>query len=159
MALTKRSLPVFVYLARILVSAVWWAWLADTDDRQVPGLVLQVQAGAHPAVVAGDSAAVVKLPLVERVLLAERLGYDSAWTWEMNGADAASPLAYLAALTKRIRLGTAVMPLAARTPANCAMVAGTIDALAGHADVNSTDCCTLRGTRPRGISTNPNFGK
>jgi F420-dependent oxidoreductase-like protein len=42
-----------------------------------------------------------------------------------------SPLAYLAALTKRIRLGTGVIQLAARSAANAAMSAGTIDALAG----------------------------
>ena len=42
-----------------------------------------------------------------------------------------SPLAYIAAFTKRIRLGTGVAQLAARTPANLAMTAQTIDALAG----------------------------
>jgi len=78
----------------------------------------------------GYSGADLKLP-VEKVLLAERLGYDSVWTAEAYGSDAVSPLAYLAALTKRIRLGTAVMQLAARTPAAAAMAAGTVDALAG----------------------------
>jgi F420-dependent oxidoreductase-like protein len=68
---------------------------------------------------------------VARVQLAERLGYDSVWTAEAYGSDALTPLAYLAAVTKRIRLGTGIMQLAARTPAAAAMAMGTIDALAG----------------------------
>lgn len=47
------------------------------------------------------------------------------------GSDALSPLAYLAAKTDRIRLGTGIIQLAARTPANTAMTIATIDALAG----------------------------
>src|SRR5439155_782835 len=50
---------------------------------------------------------------------------------EAYGSDAITPLAYLAALTKRIRLGTGIMQLAARPPASAAMAAGTVDALAG----------------------------
>lgn len=68
---------------------------------------------------------------VARVQRAEALGYDSVWTAEAYGSDAFSPLAYLAAVTKRIRLGTGIIQLAARTPANAAMTAATIDALAG----------------------------
>ena len=68
---------------------------------------------------------------VEKVQLAERLGYDTVWTAEAYGSDALSPLAYLAAKTERIRLGTAVIQLAGRTPANAAMTIATIDALAG----------------------------
>jgi F420-dependent oxidoreductase-like protein len=68
---------------------------------------------------------------VERVLLAERLGFDSVWTAEAYGSDAITPLAYLAALTRRIRLGTGIMQLAARPPATAAMAVGTLDALAG----------------------------
>src|SRR5436190_334500 len=52
----------------------------------------------------GYSGAELKLP-VDTVLLAERLGFDSVWTAEAYGSDAITPLAYLAALTKRIRLG------------------------------------------------------
>lgn len=78
----------------------------------------------------GYSGAELKVP-VEKVLLAERLGFDSVWTAEAYGSDAITPLAYLAALTKRIRLGTGIMQLAARTPAAAAMAVGTIDALAG----------------------------
>ena len=78
----------------------------------------------------GYSGATLRLP-VERVQLAERLGYDSVWTAEAYGSDAITPLAYLAALTKKIRLGTGIMQLAARTPAAAAMAMGTLDALAG----------------------------
>jgi len=78
----------------------------------------------------GYSGGELRLP-VEKVQLAERLGYDSVWTAEAYGSDALSPLAYLAARTERIRLGTAVIQLAGRTPANAAMTIATIDALAG----------------------------
>jgi F420-dependent oxidoreductase-like protein len=79
----------------------------------------------------GYSGARLRLP-VERVQLAERLGFDSVWTAEAYGSDALTPLAYLAARTERIRLGTAVIQLAARTPAAAAMAFGTLDALAGE---------------------------
>ncbi|MBY0332949.1 MAG: LLM class F420-dependent oxidoreductase [Acetobacteraceae bacterium] len=78
----------------------------------------------------GYSRAQLDLP-VALVQRAEELGYDTVWTAEAYGSDAVSPLAYLAAVTKRIKLGTGVMQLAARTPANAAMCAGTVDALAG----------------------------
>ena len=82
----------------------------------------------------GYSGATLRLP-VERVQLAERLGFDSVWTAEAYGSDAITPLAYLAAVTKRIRLGTGIMQLAARTPAAAAMAMGTLDALAGSGRV------------------------
>ncbi|MCL2427912.1 MAG: LLM class F420-dependent oxidoreductase [Alphaproteobacteria bacterium] len=78
----------------------------------------------------GYSGAHLDVP-VELVKRAEALGYDSVWTAEAYGSDAVTPLAYLAALTHRIKLGTAVMQLAARTPANAAMCAASIDAMAG----------------------------
>ena len=68
---------------------------------------------------------------VEQVRRAEALGYHSVWTAEAYGSDALSPLAYLAAVTTRIKLGTGVVQIAARTPAATAMHALTIDALAG----------------------------
>jgi len=68
---------------------------------------------------------------VDAIRHAERLGYHSVWTAEAYGSDALSPLAYLAAVTDRIKLGTAVVQLAARPPATLAMHAMTIDALAG----------------------------
>jgi F420-dependent oxidoreductase-like protein len=68
---------------------------------------------------------------VEAVRRAEALGYHSVWSAEAYGTDALSPLAYLAAVTSRIKLGTAVAQLAARPPATLAMHAMTIDALGG----------------------------
>jgi F420-dependent oxidoreductase-like protein len=62
---------------------------------------------------------------------AESLGFDSVWTAEAWGSDAVSPLAWIAAQTTKIRLGTAIMQLPGRSPANTAMTAMTIDALSG----------------------------
>ena len=73
----------------------------------------------------------VQVP-VERVRLAERLGFDSVWTAEIYGQDAITPLAYLAAHTERIRLGTAVIQAAARTPAATALAMATVDQLAAR---------------------------
>ena len=78
----------------------------------------------------GYSKAQMDLP-VALVQRAEELGYDSVWSAEAYGSDAVSPLAFLAAVTQKIRLGTGIMQLAARTPANAAMSAATIDAMAG----------------------------
>ncbi len=78
----------------------------------------------------GYSRAQLDIP-VKLIQRAEELGYDSVWTAEAYGSDAVTPLAYIAALTKRIRLGTGIMQLAARTPANAAMSAATVDAMAG----------------------------
>lgn len=58
---------------------------------------------------------------------AERLGYDSVWTAEAYGSDAVTPLAYIAARTERIKLGTGVMQMPARTPAMTAMTASALD--------------------------------
>jgi F420-dependent oxidoreductase-like protein len=78
----------------------------------------------------GYSRAHLDIP-VELVQRAEQLGYDSVWTAEAYGSDAVTPLAFLAAKTERIKLGTGIMQLAARTPANAAMSAATVDAMAG----------------------------
>ena len=71
-----------------------------------------------------------QLPLA-LVRLAEELGYDSVWSAEAYGTDALTPLAFIAAHTRHIRLGTSVAQLAARPPAAAAMAAATLDALAG----------------------------
>ncbi|MFC5719987.1 LLM class F420-dependent oxidoreductase [Streptomyces gamaensis] len=68
------------------------------------------------------------LPLVRA---AERLGYDSVWTAESWGSDAFTTLTWIAAHTERIRLGTAVAQMAARTPTATAMHALTLDHLSG----------------------------
>ncbi|GAA2599486.1 LLM class F420-dependent oxidoreductase [Actinomadura fulvescens] len=67
----------------------------------------------------------------ETVLAAERLGYDSVFTAEAYGSDAFTPLTWYAARTSRIKLGTAVAQLSARTPTATAMHALTLDALSG----------------------------
>jgi F420-dependent oxidoreductase-like protein len=85
-----------------------------------------MQLGLH----LGYSRARLAVP-VELVQHAEALGYHSVWTAEAYGSDAVTPLAFLAGKTQRIKLGTAIMQLAARTPANAAMSAATVDALAG----------------------------
>jgi len=78
----------------------------------------------------GYSGAQMHLPL-DLVLEVERLGYDSVWAAEAYGSDAVTPLAYLAAKTSRIKLGTGIMQLAGRSPANCAMTMSTLHALSG----------------------------
>jgi F420-dependent oxidoreductase-like protein len=87
------------------------------------GLALDAWAGAN-----------VDLP-IEHVLLAEQCGYDSVWTAEAYGADALTPLAYLAARTERIKLATGIVQISARTPAATAMAFGTLESLAGEGRV------------------------
>src|SRR6266568_9082434 len=65
------------------------------------------------------------------VLAAERLGYESVWTAESWGSDALTPLAWYGARTSRIKLGTSVIQVSARTPAATAMAAVTLDHLSG----------------------------
>ena len=65
------------------------------------------------------------------VVEAERLGYDSVWTAESWGSDALTPLAWYGARTSRIKLGTSVIQISARTPAATAMAAVTLDYLSG----------------------------
>ncbi len=62
---------------------------------------------------------------------AERLGYDSVWTAESYGSDALTPLAWWGARTSRLRLGTALCQLSARTPTATGMAAITMDHLSG----------------------------
>ena len=62
---------------------------------------------------------------------AERLGYDSVWAAEAYGSDAATVLAWLAAGTSKIRLGSAIFQMPGRSAAMTAMTAATIDELSG----------------------------
>jgi F420-dependent oxidoreductase-like protein len=62
---------------------------------------------------------------------AERLGYDSVWSAEAYGSDAATVLAFLAAGTSKIKLGSAIFQMPGRSPAMTAMTAATIDQLSG----------------------------
>src|SRR4051794_39538448 len=64
---------------------------------------------------------------VERVRLAESLGYDAAYTTHINGRDSLTVLAAYALATQRIRVGTGVIPIYTRTPASMAQVAATVD--------------------------------
>ncbi len=68
---------------------------------------------------------------LESVQEAERLGFDSIWTAEAYGSDALMPLAWWGSHTERIRLGTAIVQISARTPAATAMAAMTLDHLSG----------------------------
>jgi F420-dependent oxidoreductase-like protein len=67
----------------------------------------------------------------ETILEAERLGFDSIWTAEAYGSDALVPLAWWGAATERIKLGTGIVQISARTPAATAMAAMTLDHLSG----------------------------
>src|SRR6202521_3514935 len=68
---------------------------------------------------------------IDRVLEAEKLGFDSVWTSEAYGSDAVAPAAWVLARTARIKVGTATIKMRARTPAMAAMTAMTLDALSG----------------------------
>jgi F420-dependent oxidoreductase-like protein len=68
---------------------------------------------------------------LEVVQEAERLGFDSAWAAEAYGSDAATVLAWLAAGTTTIKLGSAIFQMPGRSPAMTAMTAATIDELSG----------------------------
>lgn len=78
----------------------------------------------------GYSGAEMSVPM-DLIRSVEAMGYDSVWTAEAYGSDAITPLAYIAALTTRIKLGTAILQVPARTPAMCAMTMSTLDALSG----------------------------
>jgi F420-dependent oxidoreductase-like protein len=67
----------------------------------------------------------------QTVLEAERLGYDSVWTAEAYGSDALTPLAWWGAATTKIRLGTGIAQISARSPAATAMAAMSLDHLSG----------------------------
>src|SRR5438105_3975638 len=68
---------------------------------------------------------------LEAVRKAEELGFDSVWTAEAYGSDAFTPLAWWGASTSRIRLGTNIVQMSARTPTATAMSALTMDHLSG----------------------------
>lgn len=78
----------------------------------------------------GYAGATMQLPM-DLIHEAERLGYYAVWTAEAYGSDAVTPLAWVGAQTRTIRLGTAIMQIPARTPAMTAMTAMTLDQLSG----------------------------
>jgi F420-dependent oxidoreductase-like protein len=76
--------------------------------------------------------AVISAPADAKFVIdAERLGADSVWVPEVWGGDALTPLAFLAARTKRIGLASGIVQLGARTPANLAMTAMSLQQLSG----------------------------
>jgi F420-dependent oxidoreductase-like protein len=80
--------------------------------------------------ISGYSGAQMGMP-IDLIQEAEKSGFDSVWTAEAYGSDAIAPLAWIGALTKKIRLGTGIMQMPGRTPAMTAMTAMTMDALSG----------------------------
>jgi F420-dependent oxidoreductase-like protein len=79
---------------------------------------------------AGYSGARMKLNM-ELIKEADRAGFHSVWTAEAYGSDAITPLAWIAAQTERIKVGTGIVQMPARTPAMTAMTATTLDHLSG----------------------------
>src|SRR3954471_23090508 len=67
----------------------------------------------------------------EMIAEAERLGFDSMWAAEAYGSDVVTPLAWWGSATEKLRLGSAIMQMSARTPAAAAMAAMTLDHLSG----------------------------
>src|SRR5262245_36128151 len=68
-------------------------------------------------------------PRMEQVLEAERLGYDSVWAGESYGTDAVTPITWVLARTTKIKAGTGIMQMSARTPTCAAMTAATLQAM------------------------------
>jgi len=66
---------------------------------------------------------------IDRIKFAEDLGYDSIWTAEAYGSDAVTPAAWILAQTEKIKVGTAIMQMPARSPACTAMTAMTLNQL------------------------------
>ena len=78
----------------------------------------------------GYSGGRIDLPL-DLILEADRLGYHAVWTSEAYGSDCITPLAWIGAQTKSIKLGSGIMQMPARSPAMTAMTAITLDQLSG----------------------------
>src|SRR5690606_3685917 len=125
--------------------------LAERPDQRsrVPAAIRRLQShppspslGTHTQGAAGGYAGRMKLGYavgywkqgpppgaLKAIRTAERLGYESVWTAEAYGSDAFTPLAWWGARTSRVKLGTAVAQLSARTPTAAAMAALTLDHL------------------------------
>jgi F420-dependent oxidoreductase-like protein len=76
----------------------------------------------------GYSGAKIQMPM-DLILEAEAAGFDSVWSAEAWGSDAITPLAWILSRTTKIKAGTAICQIPARTPANMAMTAMTLDQL------------------------------
>jgi F420-dependent oxidoreductase-like protein len=82
------------------------------------------------SIMAGYSPATMQIDM-DKILLAESLGYECVWTAEAYGSDAVSPAAWILAKTSTIKVGTAIMQMPARAPAMTAMTAMTLHGLSG----------------------------
>ena len=82
-------------------------------------------------ILAGYSGRGMGLPL-DLIKHAETLGYESVWTSEAYGSDAVSPAAWILAHTTKIKVGTAIMQMPARSPAMAAMTAMTLAGMSGN---------------------------
>lgn len=82
-------------------------------------------------ILTGYSGRHLSIPL-DTIKHAERLGYDSVWTSEAYGSDAVTPAAWILASTTKIKVGTAIMQMSARTPAMAAMTAMTLAQLSNN---------------------------
>jgi F420-dependent oxidoreductase-like protein len=78
----------------------------------------------------GYSGKQINIP-IDLIRQAESMGYDSVWTAEAYGNDAVTTATWVLAQTEKIRVGTAIMQMPARTPAMCAMTAMSLDQLSG----------------------------
>jgi F420-dependent oxidoreductase-like protein len=78
----------------------------------------------------GYSGKQVNIP-IDLIKQAESMGFDSVWTAEAYGNDAVTSATWVLAQTEKIRVGTAIMQMPARTPAMCAMTAMSLDQLSG----------------------------
>jgi len=78
----------------------------------------------------GYSGKKIHIP-IDLIQQAESMGFDSVWTAEAYGNDAVSTAAWILAQTKRIKVGTAIMQMPARTPAMCAMTSMSLHQLSG----------------------------
>lgn len=70
-------------------------------------------------------------PPIDMILQAEKMGFDSVWTAEAYGSDAVTVAAWILSQTTRLKVGTAIMQVPARTPANTAMTAMSMSQLSG----------------------------
>lgn len=76
----------------------------------------------------GYSPRKLKIPM-EDILFAEKMGFDSVWAAESYGSDSVSVASYVLAQTSKIKVGTAIMQMQARTPTMTAMTAMSLNAL------------------------------
>jgi F420-dependent oxidoreductase-like protein len=97
-----------------------WASADTNNDKRHTSVKLGFMAGYSPAQ--------IDLPMTQ-IMEAEHLGFDSVWTSEAYGSDAVSAAAWILARTSRIKVGTAIMQMAARTPTCAAMTAMSLSAM------------------------------